>query len=601
MGYNDRLPPQFLAPGEFVSIVNARVSNGRIQKVTGTSSVADQIADEAAVGLAELENLASGDKWIVAALDGASHASWYSWTGSGGFAAISGSDVFVNDVPQFYETAVNTLFGFDGSNVGSWDGTTFHHNPGSIPLGKYPVWFHNYLFVANTTSNPNRIYWSGLGDPTNFAGGISTFSIVSGGGGYSVGDVVSVDSQASGSGQDGEFVVATVSTGAVTGLSLLTEGSGYAVANNYTTTNQTDGSAGAGLIIDVTAVDTSTLSNFVDINPGDGDEITGLGVLNDQLFIFKKNTIWSLSGFSGASFTVTTANTQNTNNRIHGYGCIAAGSIVSTGDDIYFLSFVGDTPHIRSLVKTQYATTIEGGVITYDISGTMKGLSMENLNTVQGLYDGRYIKWALPNGGAALPNFIIELDTYGIAKSHGRTIYPFVQRQGINPQFMILSTISGNANVYFIDWLDSSPYQQGIVYKFDSTIYTDLNVANQISMEIVTRAYMPDPARKQKWKYLYLKYDTGEISTLDVSSIVDLGNAANQAEIDLNTGDGNRLDSFVLDTSTLGSGASVASTRINLAQMTGKMAQFDYFESSNAPFSMYDWEIYHIPKGLRAS
>lgn len=604
LGYNDRLPPQFLAPGEFVNLTNVRVSDGKIRKVTGTSSVANQIADKPAVGLAVLENFASGDKWIVAALNGASNATWYSWAGSGSFALISGSNVFANNIPQFYEVAVNKLYGFDGSNVGSWDGASFVHNPGSIPKGLYPVWFHNYLFVANTTSFPNRIYWSGLGDPSNFAGGISTFTIGSAGGGYAVGDVVTVSPQASGSGVNGTFVVTTVSTGAVTGLSLLTEGSGYAVANGYATSddNGTGTATGAGLTINITAVDTSTLSNFIDINPGDGDEITGLGVLNDQLFVFKKNTIWSISGFSGASFTVATANAENTNNRIQGYGCIAPGSIVATGDDIYFLSFVGDTPHIRSLVKTQYATTIEGGVITYDISGTMGGLSMPALSTIQGIYDGRYIKWALPGNGASLPDFLVELDTYGIAKSHGRTIYPFVQRQGIHPQFFILSTISGSADVYFIDWLATSPYQQGVVYKFNSGIYTDLNVQNQIAAEIMTRAYMPDPARKQKWKYLYLKYDTGEISTFDVNSIVDQGDAQNQAAIDLNTGDGDRLDSFVLDASTLGGTAgSVASTRINLAQMVGKMAQFNYFESSNAPFGMYDWEIYTQPKGLRAS
>lgn len=597
------MPPQFLAPGEFVSIINARVSEGKIKKVTGTSSIANQIANQPAVGLAELENFASGNKWIVAALDGASHATWYSWAGSGAFSAIASSDVFVNDVNQFFETAVNKLYGFEGTNVGSWDGTTFTHNPGSIPKGKYPVYFHNYLFVANTTANPNRIYWSGLGDPDNFAGGISTVTVNSGGGGYAVGDILTIAPQLSGSGQGGQLVVASLSGSAVATVSVVSAGSGYAVANGYKTTddNSTGTATGAGCLINVTAVDTSTLSNFIDINPGDGDQITGLGVLNDQLFVFKKNTIWSISGFSGATFTVTTANAQNTNNRIQGYGCIAPGSIVSTGDDIYFLSFVGDVPHIRSLIKTQYATTIEGGVITHDISGTMGGLSMSNLSATQGIYDGRYIKWALPNGGAALPNFIIEMDTYGVTKMKGRTLYPFVQRQGIHPQFMILSTISGTATVYFIDWLNTSPYHQGVVYKFDTTIYTDLNVANQIAMEVLTRAYMPDPARKQKWKYLYLKYDAGEISTLDVNGIVDFGNATSQAVIDLNTADGNRLDSFILDTSVLGSGSSVASSRVNLAQMTGKVVQFDYFESSNAPFSLYDWEIYHIPRGLRNS
>lgn len=596
LGYNDRLPPQLLGPGEFVSLVNVRVNDNKIQKVTGTSSIANQIVDEVSTGLAVLENFAAGTKYIVASMNGVSNASWYSWAGSGDFTQIANSDVLTNNKNFNFETAVNVLYGVNGVEVGSWDGTTFTHNPGSIPAAKYIAWFHNYLFVANSSDFPSRLYWSALGAPNDFAGSITGVSVDNGGNSYLLGDIVTITSTI---GEEATVSVTSVDgSGAITGISILTDGSGYSVANGYATT----GGSGVGATINVTSINTTDAVNFVDINPGDGDEIMGLGVLNDELFVFKRNTIWSVSGFSGESFTVTTVNTQNTNNRIYGYGCVAPNSIVETGDDIYFLSFVGDIPHIRSLTKTQYATTVEGGIITYDISGTMSNLSLPALATTQAIYDGRYIKWAIPRNGASLPNAIIELDTYGISRVRGRTVYPFVQRLGIDPQFFVLSTISGEPIVYFIDWLDSGPYNQGIVYKFDDTINMDLDVQNQIAIEVVTRAYMPDPARKFKWKYLYLKYDTGEISTFDVNSIVDQGDAVNQAEIDLNTGDGNRLDSFILDTSTLGGSAGlVASRRINLAGMTGKMAQFSYFESSNAPFGMYDWEVYTISKPLRAS
>jgi hypothetical protein len=381
----------------------------------------------------------------------------------------------------------------------------------------------------------------------------------------------------------------------VTGVSLLSAGTGYTVTSAMAVT----GGTGSGATINVLSVGTTTAANFIDINPGDGDEIMGLGILNDELFVFKRSTIWSITGFSGSTFSVSTVNSQNTNNRIKGYGCIASGSIVSTGQDLYFLSFVGDVPHIRSLVKTSFATTIEGGAITSDITGTMSGLSKTSLGTCQGIYDGRYIKWAVATGGTALPDLIIELDTYSIAKSRGRTIYPFVKRGGLHPHFFIVSTISGTAKVYFADWLSTSPYTQGVVYLFDSTIYSDLLVANQIPFQVITRAYMPDPARKCKYKYLYLRYDTGQISMLSINSIIDQGDAVNQAILDLNTGDGNRLDSFVLDTSTLGGGNSVALRRIDLSGMIGKTAQFNFFESSNAPLSLYDFETYYIPKPLR--
>jgi hypothetical protein len=593
LGFNDHLPPQFVPPGQFVNLLNVRVSDGKISKASGSSNIAPQIVNQPFTGLAELENVAAGSKYIVASLNGASNASWYSWAGSGSFASIAGANTLTNNASFFFETAVNVLYGFNGKEVGSWDGTTFAKNPGSIPKAYFPAWFHNYLFAAKTDSFPNRVYWSALGDPTNFAGAVLTISVNAGGVGYVVGDTLTITSL---TGDVAKVSVTTVSAGAVTAVSLLAGGSGYKVATGSATT----GGQGSGATINVLSVDTTTAVNFVDINPGDGDEIMGLGVLNDELFVFKRNTIWSITGFSGTTFTVKTVSTQNTNNRIYGYGCIAPGSIVATGNDLYFLSFVGDTPHIRSLVKTQYATTVEGGVITGDVVGTMSTLNMSSIGTSQGIYDGRYIKWGLATGGSLLPDLIIELDTYGIARIKGKTIHPFVKRGGVHPQFFILSTISGKANVYFADWLNTSPYVQGVVYKFDSTINTDLLVQNQIPFQVVTRAYMPDPARKHKWKYLYLKYDTGQISTLSVSASVDQGDSTQMRLIDLNTGGGNRLDSFVLDTSTLGSaGGSLASARVNLSGMIGKMAQFNFFESSNAPLSIYDFEIYSVPKPLR--
>lgn len=591
LGYNDTLPPQNLLPGEFAAAVNVRVADNKIVKAMGTTAIAPQVVNEAANGLAELEIISSGTKFIVASFNGASSASWYSWAGSGSFSLISGSTGMTNNKPTYFETANNILYGFTGSECASWTGSVFAKNPATVPIGLYPAWFHNYLFVAHTTANPNRLYWSKLGDPTVFGGSLNTVVINNAGSNYVAGDILTITG---GGGSGGTITVTEVSTGAITGLIVNTGGGGYATTTGAATT----GGSGSGATVNITGIN----QDFIDINPGDGDAIMGLGVLNDELFVFKKNTIWSITGFSGATFAVTTAAAENTNNRIYGYGCIAPGSIVATGDDIYFMSFVGNVPHIRSLTKTTFATTVEGGIITANITGTMSQISLSAVATAQGIYDGRYIKWSFSTSNAQLPDTTIELDTYNIRKMKTRMIYPFVTRTGIHPQFYITSTISGTAVVYFIDWFNTSPYTQGYVYKFDPTVSTDNVLGNEIAIDVITRNFMPDPARKQHWKYVYLKYDTGEIATITVNGAVDNNALSLMGNISLNTTGAVGLDSFRLDNSVigvLGGGNNTASTRVNLANMVGKMARFEFTSSGNTPIGIYDYETYMIPKGLR--
>lgn len=500
-GYNNNVPDQDIPPGFFKQATNVLMTDNKITKVPGSQTIADSIDTNPFVGLSSFENYTNENKYILAAINGASNASWYSWAGSGNFSQISGSDIFTNNAPISFTTANNSLIGINGSEQGDWDGTTFTSNRADFPIGKHMKWFHNYLFVANSSSFPSRLYWSDLGDPLTF---------------------------------------------------------------------DTD--------------------NYVDINPGDGDEITGLGTLPDQLLVFKKNTIWSITGFSGASFSATTIAAQNTNSKITGYGCVAPYSIVSTGNDIYFMSFLGDVPHIRSLRLTQYAETLSGGIITYNISGTMNDINKTAIDTTKGIYDGRYIYWSIPTGANSKPDRAIILDTYNIKRVNNRRIYPFTLRTGISPAFMTLSTISGKPNIYFTG-NDSA----GLVFRINKSIFSDNG--HNIPMIIETRGYMPDPARKIKWKYLYLKYDLGNAARLFVYQQIDNGGYALQRTIYLNE-DSATLGSFILDTHTLG-GGDRSHARVNLKKQTGKIAQFYLFEDSALQQTFYDFQIYGKARGLR--
>jgi len=70
--------------------------------------------------------------------------------------------------------------------------------------------------------------------------------------------------------------------------------------------------------------------NFIEIESGTGEPITGLGVLFDRLFIFKQTSIFVLSGFGPSSFVV--------QELTKGLGCLSHFSILSIDGWIYFTS-----------------------------------------------------------------------------------------------------------------------------------------------------------------------------------------------------------------------------------------------------------------------
>lgn len=509
-GYDDTHPSELLPKGVFTKVENAFCSDRKMTKVFGSSSIAPSIAAKSFNGGAPYERAAIATKLVVVSINGASNAQLYTWGGSGSFAAI-GSANLTNNTQMFFETANDVFYGFNGVEEVDYNGTTVSRNTAGIPLGTYPCWFHNYLFVAKTTAYPNRLYWSNLGDPTTFSG-----------------------------------------------------------------------------------------SNYIDVNPGDSDQIMGLGQLQDELLIFKQNTIWSITGWSGSSFSSSTINTQNMNARIFGYGSIAPGSIVSVGNDVYFLSFYGNVPHFRSLVKTRTANTLGGGIISTDIEITMKRINKGALSGITGAFDGRYVYWAIPVDGSSVNNYMVAFDTMNIAKmkastTAGMTKYPWITMSGKNAQTLFISTITGNQTVMFTD-----SGTKGKVFKFDSSMYTD--DGSNIAMDI-RKTFMRDTSRKHKWKYMWVRYDVGVNSMLNVYAKNDqTATYGLQKAINLlgNSPGLGPTGTFTLNQSVLG-GGTTNHQRITFQQLTGVTLDLQFTESSSSACTFYEYSLWTIPKGLRAS
>lgn len=505
IGMNDRYPSHELPSGLFSLLDNCLIADNKIVKRFGTTG-SNAVGSKPLLGGSAFEPN-GGTKHQVVCLDGVSNAQLYQSTDGMTFSAIGSANLTAGAKMNFVQ-ASNILFGFNGTDEVDYDGTTVTKNRSTVPLGKFAFYYHNYLFVAGVSGNPNRLYWSDLGTPTNF-----------------------------------------------------------------------------------------TNTNFVDINANDGDMITGLNAFNGELMVFKNNSVWSITGFSGSTFSTTTIAGQNTNNYIQGYGTPSHRSIIAVGAHLYYLSFLGGVPHIRRFQRSLYGIILDEGIYSYELSTTLSNLNLAQLSKVSAIYDGKYLYWALPNGSATENTIVICLwpeRTFQTPLGPMNCWTKFTS--GMNVDDFFISTISGRDKVYFTDNTTTSK-----VFVFDSSVATDNGVA--ITMEVRPRDFMADGAKKAKWKYFYFKFDTSSAGSLKVNARVDQAASFMTEETVSLAGNSPGLGptgTFTLGVSVLG-GAGTSTHRTTLDQLTGHLLGLQLLESTSHPATIYDMQVYANKKGLRNS
>lgn len=342
---------------------------------------------------------------------------------------------------------------------------------------------------------------------------------------------------------------------------------------------------------------TGTGSGFVDINANDGDFITGLSEFNDELLVFKQYSVHAISGFSGSSFTSATSAGQNTTTTAIGYGTPSHRSIVGAGAYLYWLSFTGGVPHIRRFERTLYGIVRDAGIVSFELEGTMKTLNFSALSKAAGIFDGKYIYWALPTGSSTSNNTVIVNYADKTFQTKFGPMFSWTKwSSGLRPANFFVSTISGIPKVY---WTGGGT--SGRVFVFDSSVFVD-NTTPIVS-EVRTRDMMGDPAKKTKWKYMYLKYDTSSAGTLNVNARIDQSVSFTSQGQDITlTGNSPGLGptgTFTLGVSTLG-GSMTNKKRITLEHLVGTMLGVQMREATAHGLTLYDFEYYGNKKGLRA-
>jgi hypothetical protein len=233
------------------------------------------------------------------------------------------------------------------------------------------------------------------------------------------------------------------------------------------------------------------VSNFMDISANDGDVTTGFGAMRDELVFAKQYKLYSFQGWTEVSFSVSAVN-----DKLGTYGATSNLCFSDIGNDLLFMSYGGNIPHIRSLQQTKLASMDYGGVISDDIEGTMNGLSKAQLGKAASVFDGRRVWFFLPTGSSSFNDVALNYDT--ITKGWSK-------HTGIYAARGCVSSCTGVAKVYFADSRNSK------VYVFDTST-SDNGAA--IDFQFITREYEPSHSRLTKFKYLFVEYGTGINSNL---------------------------------------------------------------------------------------
>lgn len=222
-GLNNLVSPSLIDDKEFSDAQNIEYDEGGVaRKRSGYTQVIQSLTAGKGLGFFVTESYSH-----VCTIDNGTfkYASASSWTS---VATVS----FTAASETTFTTARNKLYIWNGTEGGSiWDGTALSR-PGTIPKGKFAIWYQNFHITSGVVGQPNRIYISATDDSSMF-----------------------------------------------------TRDSANAFLNNSTEV------PGATVFTD----STTPLANYIDVRKDDGDKVTGLGRFQDSIIIFKERSIYQLT------------------------------------------------------------------------------------------------------------------------------------------------------------------------------------------------------------------------------------------------------------------------------------------------------------------
>lgn len=328
-GLNNLVSPSLIDNKEFSDMQNMEYDEGGvIRKRAGYVAAGDALSAARGLGVYSTES----SNYLVTVDNGTvKYRTNGNWSSATGATFTAGYDVCMTQ-------ARLKLFLWNGVDGGAYFTGSAVTRPGTMPKAKFSVYYQNKHIAAGVDGQPSRLFISNLTDATDF----------------------------------------TVTTG----------GTQPQPDSTNDSENGNPNVPGATVFAGTPAL---TEANVLDIRKNDGDKITGLGVFQDVLIVFKERAIYQVTFDSSGNPTVTPIT--------YATGCISHRSIVNVENDVSFMSREG---HRVLGNEPQFFTAIRTQVLSIRIQPSLDAISKLYYSRCNGAYfDNKYIL-SYPTGGSTI-------------------------------------------------------------------------------------------------------------------------------------------------------------------------------------------------------
>jgi len=335
---------------------------------------------------------------------------------------------------------------------------------------------------------------------------------------------------------------------------------------------------------DLDTPETWNALNFVDVNPNDGDLITGIDVSFDSLIITKEYNTYLLYGDTPTyteGLTLWRIKRANTSS-----GSVNQGSIAMTGQGLIDLS---RNAGVQVMGGTTTNTdlnfdALRSSMLSADISATMAGINESRITQAEAInWDNKYIL-SLPYGSSTTNNLNLVYDYY----AGGWLLWD------IPANCWCIFRDGGVDNLFFGSCVD------GFVHKITKNIYNDNGVAINAYYKTKDMCKVGDtdmPSNDKIYRRYYMTLNKSDDFSVTVEHNVDFGDSTDTNTISAQASD-SLWGTLIWGTGKWGA-ATTSSTRVDMNER-GKYINYKFSNNVlNENFRIRNLTQYYRLKGSR--
>lgn len=150
----------------------------------------------------------------------------------------------------------------------------------------------------------------------------------------------------------------------------------------------------------------TTGTDYFDVNKSDGQDITGIASLGEFLVIFKRKSIYIMSGSNPDAWKLS-GSVNNLSQIANGIGCVSAKSIVQVGNDLWFMSDDG----VRSIRRNEEGSIPLMGLVSGNVNGIIDDINWTYASKIAGVYFDNKVYMAIPTGTSTTNDTVLVANT----------------------------------------------------------------------------------------------------------------------------------------------------------------------------------------------